>query len=342
MSRILLGFILLVLVACTTQNSSGTPAAASREDAVLLSQLEAVKGNLGGSRLPLRLVGVKLNGPLQSEAQAASARAQMVAGAAIVPQYDGTHPDSFSLRTVQERMQAFQADGVHNQDVVANIQTLVFPLVKAGQRTADLTWESEGKQFHSLCVYDQKGIVYDSVLSNLVQVQEGQPGTEQNLQPQGGSSGSDVSAQATYAFTARALTYTIKWIWGGTRGKITVDHTILWNGSNYIYSQNGSADYYMTLGSAGAKTRGTVLDHRRYAVLAYGYAWATPTASFSISFDAKKGPVGGSFNVSLSGVGSKGGRRQPPHHLHPLADRSQADIQHRYPGIPHPNHRLRL
>jgi hypothetical protein len=302
--KVIAAALVLLLASCGTQGNPTTSAPDAGPSSVLLEQLGAVKQNLSSSKLPLRMVEMKLSGTLESNAQVDELRQRLVAGQALVPQYDGLHAESFALSTVEQRMTDFQLDSQNNQNVVANIETAVFPLIKAGQRTVDLTWESGGKQFHTTGVYDEQGIVYDNVLSNIVLVEEEQPSKlEDTLEP---GTESTLQAQAT-AYTARALDLTIKWVWGGKRGKITVDHTIIWNGSNYIYDQSGSAHHYMTLGKTDAKTKNTVMSHRRYAKIAYGYAWATPTASFSISFDAKRGDVGGSFKVSLSGVGSKGG-----------------------------------
>jgi hypothetical protein len=281
----------------------------------LIDQLESAQENLKSRNLPIKIVNYTLNTSLQSDVQTNELENRLVSEQAIVPQYDGLHPESFALDTIQERMNAFRVDSSNNQNVVSNIQSAVFPLIKTGQHTLDITWESQGKQFHTTGIYDDKGIVYDNILSNiaLVDMSESTKTTE-TVNPKDASQSAEQGVQSlTTSYETRALDYTIKWIWGGKRGSITVDHGILWNGSNYIYDQYANADYYMTLGSAQAQTKETVLDRRREAKIAYGYAWATPTADFSISFDAKKGPVGGSFTVSLSGVGSKGGGDD--HHL---------------------------
>jgi hypothetical protein len=286
---------------------------ADSQSVTLIDQLKSAQENLKSRNLPIKIVGYSLDTALQSGVQTTELQNQLVSEQTVVPQYDGLHPESFALSTIQERMSRFRADNSNNQNVVSNIQSAVFPLIKPGQRTLNITWESQGKQFHTTGIYDEKGMVYDNILSNIVlvdvneaaktteTVKDASPSVEQGVQ------------SLTTSYETRALDYTIKWVWGSERGKITVDHGILWNGSNYIYDQYANADYYMSLGSAQAKTQETVLDRRREAKIAYGYAWATPTADFSISFDAKKGPVGGSFSVSLNGVGSKGGGDD--HHL---------------------------
>lgn len=278
---------------------------------MVVNQLKQAQTNLDAQAIPLQLVSYTFGAGLESAAEVNAMGQRLVADQVVVPQYDGTHPDSFSVNTVQERMNAFQTDQLKNQDVVSNIRSMVLPLLKVGQRTVRLTWQSEGKTFQTTGVYDGNGLVYDSMLSNIVLVQDDTPvqvQTSSAAQTGASSAAVGVNAQpmSNRAQTARALTVTLKWVWGGERGKITVDHTVIINGSRYV-DQSGSAHYYMEVGSADAKTRNTVLKATQLAKLAYGYAWATPTASFSISFDAKKGDVGGSFAVSLKGVGSKGG-----------------------------------
>ncbi len=281
------------------------------QTATLIGQLQSAQENLSSRNLPIKIVGYTLDTSLQSDAQMTELQNRLVSEQAIVPQYDGLHPESFTLSTIQERMNMFRANSSSNQNVVSNIQSEVFPLLKTGQHALDITWESQGKQFHTTSIYDDKGIVYDNILSNIALVDESKSTeTAEKDAPQSVEQGVQ---SLTTTYETRPLDYTITWVWGGERGKITVDHGILWNGSNYIYDQYANANYYMSLGSAEAKTKETVLDRRREAKIAYGYAWATPTADFSISFDAKKGPVGGSFTVSLSGVGSKGGGDD--HHL---------------------------
>ncbi|WP_350242315.1 hypothetical protein [Deinococcus sonorensis] len=283
--------------------------APSRLTAAVVNQLEQAQTNLDAQALPLRLVSYTFGPGLESAAQVTAMGDRLVADQTVVPQYDGVHPDSFTLNTIQERMRAFQTDQLQHQDVVSNIRSTVLPLLNVGQGTVRLTWQSEGKQFQTTGVYDRSGLVYDSLLSNIVLVQDDTaPQTASTTQAGARWNHADASVQpmSTRARTARALSLTLKWVWGGTRGKITVDHTVIIKGSKFI-DQSGSAHYYMNLGSAGAKTRNTVLKATQLAKLAYGYAWATPTASFSISFDAKKGDVGGSFKVSLKGLGSKGG-----------------------------------
>lgn len=282
------------------------------QSVALRNQLQAAQENLSSRNLPIKIVSYTYvpNTSLQSNDQVAKLQNQLVSEQAIVPQYDGLDPKSFALNTIQERMKVDRTDSSSNQNVVSNIQSEVFPLIKTGQRTVDITWESQGKQFHTTCIYDDKGIVYDNILSNiaLVDVNKSAQAAETAISKDTSQFlGQDVQKRTTYSFSRRALDYTIKWLWGSERGRITVDHSILWNGSNYIYDQSANNSSYMDLGSAQAQTKETRLDRRRYAKIAYGYAWATPTASFKISFDAKKGDVGGSFSVSLSGIGSKGG-----------------------------------
>jgi hypothetical protein len=262
--------------------SSAPEVSTAPADTLVAWQIEAAKVAMASKNLPLTLVSYESDAPLTSDDDVTALEGSIADGRSTVVQFDGQHSDSLALHTVAELAH-----------VRPNLEQMVFPLLKAGQKTLDLTWaRSDGSRFHTKCVYDENGVVYDNVLSNLAFVEAAAPGgLKRKIEPQ------------SVAFTANALDYTISWIWGGTRGKITVDHTIIWNGSNQIYTQNGSANAWMTLGSADAQTHNTDFNPWSYAVIAYGYAWATPTASFKISYDAGKAK----FDVSLSGVGSKGG-----------------------------------
>lgn len=301
------------------------------DDGVVLDQIAAARAQIAALGLPTSLVSFAYDAPIASDAQVTSVQSDIGGVHAVVPRFDGSSPASFSTSTVADRMAVRAADETQ-LDVSGNLQAQVYPLIKTGQKTLDLTWQNtDGTQFHSKCVYDATGVVYDNMLSNLVVVDAGpapadsttappsvgihpifEPPTpvttdslDSSLNPAAESS--SAAAAKRYSFTARAVDTTIKWVWGGTRGKIIVDHSILWNGSNTIYDQSTSTSYYMSLGSAQAQAKNTVLKTNAYAKIAWGYAWATPTADFSIKFDAKKGDVGGSFDVSLKGVGSKGG-----------------------------------
>lgn len=288
------------------------------QSAVLINQLQASQKNLSSRNLPIKIVSYT-HGPhtsLQSKDQIAKLQNQLVSEQEIVPQYDGLDPSSFTLNTIQKRMELNRTDSLRNQNVVSNIQSEVFPLIKTGQRTVDITWESQGKQFHTTCIYDDKGIVYDNILSNIALVQVNKSAIQAKaVIPKDTSTsqslGKDVQQKKTrtYSFTYQPMNYELDWPWGKERGRITVDHTIVWNGYNRAYNQNGDPNAYMTLGTAEARVKPTILDNKhRYAKLAYGYAWATPSAkaSISFSFDPKKGGIGGSFNVSVSSLGSSG------------------------------------
>jgi hypothetical protein len=58
----------------------------------------------------------------------------------------------------------------------------------------------------------------------------------------------------------------------------------------------------MTLGDAKAKQRAHKIRKPRISKLAWEYGWATPTASFKISFDARSV----TFSAETGGIGSAG------------------------------------
>lgn len=133
-------------------------------------------------------------------------------------------------------------------------------------------------------MYDKNGLVYDHVLANLFLLEDNTPQA--------------ASARASYTATVRDIT--IKWLWGSTRGKVVIQHSILVDRGR-IVSNWGSSEAWMSVGSADAKRNSYSL-HTTYAQLTWAYGWATPTASFKFSYSGKPAK----WSVSMSGVGSKG------------------------------------
>jgi hypothetical protein len=207
----------------------------------------------------------------------------------LIPYFDGTDKSSFSLRTIHERNQEQEAARKAGDEAAIDLRvklgSALDTILHTGQGLVELTWTSEGKTFTSTAVYNEQGLVYDNVLTNMFLLEDN---TDLD------------AADARTAYTATVRNLTIKWVWGGTRGKIIIKHTILVDNGK-IVSGTGSTDAWMSAGSAGAKWH----SYKRtstYSQISWGYGWATPTASFSIK--ASKDPV--EFTVSLSGVGSKG------------------------------------
>jgi hypothetical protein len=271
--------------------------------AQIVEQLKLSQQALAAHGLPLQLVGYTAAKGLDTDAAVRSAQESLVADSAVVPQYDGTQASSFSVSSIAERKKAFQS-GSAVQDVVANIRTMAFPTIKKGQKTLNVTWESQGRKFQTRLVYDDKGVVYDNVLSNLAFVEQEQRAAEAPPSPPKEEAQAEAAAAKRNAkWSTRFLNYTIRWAWGATRGKITLDHYVItcdrWHS---FCDHGGQANAWMSLGKADAKARSHSLKKPRIAKLAWAYGWATPTASFSIKWEGH----GASFSVDTGGIGSSG------------------------------------
>lgn len=267
----------------------------------LVEQLELSSKNLAAKGLPLRIVSYTPAASLETEDAMRSIEEQILDDSAMVPQYNGMEASSFRLSTIHERMQAFHA-GDDEQNVVANIKSMAFPSIKMGQKVLDITWESQGQQFHTKCVYDENGIVYDNMLSNIAFVVTEEPASEAPRAP-AEEEMIDATALANQSWSTRFLNYTITWVWGGTRGKIEMDHYVISCDGWYSFCDDGGAvNAWMSVGSASGRTGRNALWYPRISKLAWGYGWATPTASFSIAWNS--GSL--TFSVSTSGVGSAG------------------------------------
>ena len=228
----------------------------------------------------------------------------MISPENFVPDFDGANLSTFSVATISDRMAANQRNSIANQDVVKNIQDIVFPELKTGQKVLDILWQANGKQFTTKCVYDENGIVYDNMLSNitLTEISANSPDELKASLDANSQSSTNAKVARQYSFTSTVVNYTITWLWGSTRGRIVIKHYIIWNGSNYIYDHGGSSDAWMSVGSASGRWANNYLSRSSRSKMAWGYGWATPTASFSIKLDYKSL----SFSTSVSGVGSKG------------------------------------
>jgi hypothetical protein len=288
-----------VLAACATD---AAPDTAPAVDGPVVEQLGRARDALAAQGLPIQLVGYAAAPPLETADAVGLARARLVADTAIVPQYDGRYAASLTLRTIADRTRAFRA-GREAQDVVANIQAMVLPRIELGQQALDVTWESQGRQFQSLLVYDADGVVYDNLLSNLAVVQANPVAQAAPPTRLVAAKADGVVAHANQQFSKRFVDLTITWIWGGTRGQIQLDHDVI-SCDNWVSfcDDGGQSNAWMSLGSAGGDTQRNALLPPRISKLAWAYGWATPTASFTLSFNADNL----TFSASTSGIGSAG------------------------------------
>ncbi|MCB2379008.1 hypothetical protein LGH70_15510 [Hymenobacter sp. BT635] len=244
--------------------------------------------------LNLKLVSYSFRNRLTSAQEVDAAKARIMDAGSVIPVYGdlqkagkGTQTPSFELVSLQES--ARQA-GSSASNAQAGISDYLSKTVQPGLGQVELIWERDGQQFTSLCLYNEKGLVYDNILANLFTIKD----------EMGTVKASEQAKVTTSAFTATAVNFDINWVWGSQRGHITVKHTILY-ASGRITTNSGTASAWMSAGSAQARQQRYVL-RATYAQLTWAYGWATPTANFSFSYSGS--PV--KIDASVSGVGSKG------------------------------------
>lgn len=252
----------------------------------------------------LKLKGYTLDESNITDNNIANIRQQLLNGNNIVPYFDGKNAASFRLNTLQQSIalqKSAQPTGLDklDQDAGDRFSRTINSVIQPGQHVATLQWQVNGQTLTSTCIYDNKGLVYDNVLTNMFVVNDNTQPEQSNLNK---LSAQNVSAASNQAYTAQVVDVTIKWVWGSERGKVRVYHSILVDWSKYkIISNWGSSNNYMSVGSADSR-QSDYGNHGTYALLSWAYGWATPTADFSFSHDGNF-----KWSVSLSGVGSKGG-----------------------------------
>lgn len=311
-------FMLSILVACSggqqpTNNNVGQNKIPEPINQKVVEQIRVSNNTMESRNIPARIIEYNYNNSIESDDQLYEMQHDLLAESNVVPKYDGIDSSSWSMNTIKERMEAYLANEKTEQNVVENIQKMVFPTIQKGDKVIDLLWESNGKLFHSKCIYNKDGIVYDNILSNIAIVEETEVCSDEfdtksrlteSLQtntPEQSSSLTE-NARGQYSYTVTVRNIKITWVWGGTRGNILIQHNILWDGSNYIIDHDGTVDPWMSIGSADAQWSNNYLDPYSRSKMAWAYGWATPTASFSIKFNYSSL----TFSASTSGVGSKG------------------------------------
>ncbi|WP_018615337.1 hypothetical protein [Segetibacter koreensis] len=295
--------VLCMIFSCNKSSDVNAPSSVNSVPlrGKLAVQLQLAKENLQIQKIDASIISYNLESELKDDNQVSALRQKLVAEENFVPEFDGSNAASFNVSTIKERMLKYRKDPNEEQNIVQNLQQQVFPILKVGQKVLTILWNANGKQFKSLCVYNDEGIVYDNMLSNIVLAKATAAIDEVKLSS---ASLKTNTAQRPkqYSFTSTVRDVTIKWLWGGTRGKVVIKHYIIWNGSNYIYDHGGSVDAWMSVGAAMGRWANNYLNRRSRSKMAWGYGWATPTASFSIKFNSKSI----TFSATTSGVGSKG------------------------------------
>lgn len=298
LSRIATVLACALLAACAMDK----PEEFGTYEATVVAQLDASAQALAAHGLSLQLVGYTPSSPLATDDDVRAAKAEILDGTAMVPRFNGVDASSFAIDSIAQRMQAHRA-GTDDQDVVANIETMALPRIKPGQKSLDVTWQSGGHEFQTKLVYDDNGVVYDNMLSNLAFVQAEEVSAELPPAQPSGAAQTGVTAFANQSFTSHFISFDIQWIWGGQRGHVALDHFVIsCDGWVSFCDDGGASNAWMTLGSADGRTHRNALRKPRISKLAWAYGWATPTASFSISFNSSDL----TFSASTGGVGSAG------------------------------------
>jgi len=134
----------------------------------------------------------------------------------------------------------------------------------------EINWQQGIEIFTTQCITSDTSIVYDNILSNAVLIQ----------------SKSKINC----------LDYTITWIWGSERGRITADLNAICSETGALLYCNKNCSAYMSLGSAQINCKTKVVEN--CCVLEYSWAWGTPLVWISVKTD--------NFTLETSGLGSSG------------------------------------
>ncbi|MFA0964569.1 hypothetical protein AB9P05_22370 [Roseivirga sp. BDSF3-8] len=265
-------------------------------DATMITdQLNATQSALtDGNEFGLKLLSYEFIGSVEDVARVQN---EITDEDAIIPVYEGVTGDnlmngdvSFTLKSFREAA-ATASQRKDGQGTVANpqlsIRSYLNDHLQQGQGLVRLNWESAEGPFSSVAVYDQEGLVYDNLLANIFTVEEAMVKDGAEAQ----------RAQAIYRYTV--VNIGLNWIWGSSRGQIYIRHDVNKSGST-VLSNGGYTSAHLNIGSADAQVKPLSIMNNT-ARLAWAYGYATPGASFSISFNYSIGK----FETSVSGIGTK-------------------------------------
>jgi hypothetical protein len=286
-----------VLLFCSCQkeqqNSSEkptTPDGANISQTRIREQLDSTI-NLwnAAARIDLKLAGYEfLEGTITNQ-ELSNARAKFLNEDNLIPYYDGINESSYTLSSIRQRTEAARVAGESaEKDLRVKIGQAVDTLVQAGQGLVQLHWTSQGKKFSTLAAYDAKGLVYDNMLVNLFVVEENPSSLEE-------------ASNLKVTTTKRTVVdLTIKWVWGGKRGWVLIEHTI-YKENGKVIKNGGSAQASMTLGDAAARAQSFKYT-AKYGELTWAYGWGTVKADINFSYTGKPAKIG----VTVKNVGSSG------------------------------------
>ncbi len=182
-------------------------------------------------------------------------------------------------------------------DPMNAMKTSLDKQITVGMKLAKLNWKVKGETFQTLCIYNEKGIVYDNILSNLFIIKAD---TTRYVQ----STDASTNLKAASSFTGNidvVLNWTTYWVIYpfSERGHATIHHIGYYINGKYDH-QTFSHDEAMTLGTCGVGIK----PYNNIRSISYAYYFATSIVTVSFSYTQS----GGSVSVSGSlGSGASGG-----------------------------------
>lgn len=292
-----LACLLLLSSSAAATPNAGDPGQRGRHTQAIVRQLSLAESNLVSHHLPLRLVGYERGQTLRDDQDVVMFRQLLLDDSNLLPVFDGRNPRSFRLLTVldlEQKPMLLQGRS-SAEDVMIGIEQVVFPLVRTGLSVMDIVWEYQGTQFHSQCLYDKRGVVYDNVLSNIVFVKDRtQEADRADIHPD------LVAPNASYTKSKHPVNLNIYWIWGSLRGHIDVYHYAQITDGRAV-SQWGSYSGWMTLGTATGSYHDITLT-ASYAKAQWAYGWATVGMTVRITWNSSLLR----FDITITGLGSSG------------------------------------
>ena len=251
--------------------TGGLPEAVQQQIESSKANLEKYTGN------NLRIEGTEILGTIHSEAGAAVAKTLLASKNTTVASGNLMEMESFTLFKLSELGSAQDAETASQ-----NISEMTRTLITSGMQVMEISWSYGNKQFKSLCIYNQHGIVYDTAIVGIVIMDKEGVTAESN----------DHLAKAAWRWVSS--TWTANWLWGSKRGEKGYKITIYYNGST-VSSVDRSDWGHISLGKAQSHSK-TLKNSGSYGKIQYALGLCTPVGSLSL--DTKY------FKVSFSGLGS--------------------------------------
>lgn len=246
----------------------------------------------------LELISYRVLKSITNSSDVANVKTEILASTSVFP-YLVLENNKLSLLTISEISQQKEYKGVNYS--ISGVSKFLDENINIGLKEIELTWECDSKKYTSIClVSEEKGIIYDNIISNLLNVN-----TFTNVENKKVVSkakrfkvNGESDYSGTYTWTTGA---TANWLWGSERGECTITQVITMSGGNVV-SFDQSAYDYMSIGNSKseAKTIEFTAGPQGYSKIAYGYAMTTPLMSISLTF------TGSAYSVSVSGfIGSE-------------------------------------